>query len=136
MNALERLIDLSDTDDDNGDDSGNKNCIYMGSKNFGLLPVLVEIVSSDNGEAREHALGTLCNLSVEENNSMYMGSKELGLLPVLVEAASSSDDEELLEIILQTIYNLSFLEEKNREFMGSKQGSRPPSITCVSSIVV
>ena len=97
-----------------------KNRVSMGSKDLGLLPTLVAVVSSDSGEARVEALKTLMNISIAAENKVSMGSKDLGLLPSLV-AAVSSDSGEARVDALGTLRNLSAAAE-NRAGPSSYSG--------------
>mmetsp|Transcript_12713 Transcript_12713/g.17346 ORF Transcript_12713/g.17346 Transcript_12713/m.17346 type:complete len:620 (+) Transcript_12713:226-2085(+) len=63
VEALGKLMNLSYADE---------NGVYMGSKDLGLLPALIAVVSSDSGEARVKALGTLWNLSLRHENIDYL----------------------------------------------------------------
>jgi len=69
VNALGLLWNLS---------SANENKVYMGSKDLGLVPALVAVVSSDSGEALEiarvGALGVLWNLCLYYENIEYLVS--------------------------------------------------------------
>ena len=55
LGALKKLYTLS---------LSAENRVSMGSKDLGLLPALMAVVSSDSGDARAHAQATLRNISV------------------------------------------------------------------------
>ena len=84
------------------------NSIYMGSKEFGLLPILVSLLSSNNRNGRGHILGILFNLSAEDKNRMYMGFKPLGLIPELA-ALVSTDDKKVRDVALLIIWIMEML---------------------------
>jgi len=105
--------------------------VYMGSKDLGLVPALVGMISSDSRDARENALGTFWNLSFADENGVYMGSKYVGLLPALV-AVISSDSGEARDNALGTVENLSITKE-NKVYMGSKDVSLLPALVAVIS---
>ena len=92
-----------------------ENRVYMGSKDLGLLPALVAVVTSDNGDARVKALGALLNLSIAVENKVYMGSKDLGLLPALV-AVITSDNGDARVMALGALWDLS-LYRGNIEYL-------------------
>eukprot|EP01036_Dinobryon_divergens_P034045 gene34045-43991_t len=105
-----------------------ENRLYMGSIDLGLLQVLVSVVStdsglalsSDSGEARLQALGTIKNLSIASENKVVMGSKGLGLIPALV-VVVSSDSGVAREKSLGTLWNLS-LYRQNVEYLVFSNG--------------
>jgi hypothetical protein len=90
MDALETLSSIIyDDDDDEDDDDEGDLSESMGSKELGLLPILVSIISLDGIMAREAALAILAMTSIYSSNHRYMLSLELGLVPVLASVLSS-----------------------------------------------
>ena len=63
----------------------------MGSKDLGLLPALVTVISSDNGDARVMALVALWNLSVNHLNIEYLVC--CNVMPVVLAVLQSSSRE-------------------------------------------
>lgn len=61
----------------------------MNTKQDGLLPILVSIISSDRGRARERALEIMSKTFICSPNPAYMLSLELDLVPVLASVLSS-----------------------------------------------
>ena len=90
MDALETLSSIIyDDDDDEDDDDEGDLSESMGSKELGLLPSLVSIISLDGIMARETALAILAMTSIYSLNHRYMLSLELALVPVLASVLSS-----------------------------------------------
>lgn len=96
---------------------GASNKIYMGSKDLCSGGC---VVSSDSGEARLQALGTIKNLSIAAENTVVMGSKGFGLIPALV-IVLSSDSGVAREKSLGTLWNLS-LYRQNVEYLVCSNG--------------
>ena len=110
----------------------SKNKEYMGSKELGLVPLLLTVVLNDPSEATVKAWEILSNLSVESKNREYMGSNELGLVPSLM-AVVSNDQSEARVKALECLWDLA-IESKNKEYMGSKEvGLVPLLMTVVSN---
>ena len=63
----------------------------MGSKEVGLLPVLVSVIFIDDGEARLRALAILKIFSTDLKNTKYLISREIDLFPTLVSVVSTND---------------------------------------------
>ena len=93
MNALVSTQTLSN-------DADNRK--VMSDVRLGLLPVVVEVIREDKGEAKAKALMTTHNLALNDDNKRVIGDSRLGLLPALVEVIREYKGEARLEALMTT----------------------------------
>ena len=94
----------------------------IGSKDLGILPVLVMVIEWNRSHRQlchGYALSILEKLAKGSENILYMGSEELGLLPALVRLLSYSDYRGDCLRAVNILYSLSD-EPVNRALMGSE----------------
>jgi hypothetical protein len=82
----------------------------MTSSDLSLFPLLVEVVTEDQGQARVVALGTLGNLSAAWENKVAMATSDLHLLRVLVDIVREDQGDARIQA-LGTLWNLAVAAE-------------------------
>lgn len=95
---------------------------HMGSAELDLLPVLVDLMQSQDSTARQVTLSVVWNMSAEFRNVAYLGNAAHGLFPLLkgLCSPSSCSNKKHQAFALNTLSNFAITSEY-KEYIGSEE---------------